>query len=78
MADTRRQLQELGLYRNELKEMVKEMLDDGNLTDKDYEDLIAAANQMLDDRGCKPLELPKTFKRYVQMIGEDYSTESER
>jgi hypothetical protein len=78
MADTRHQLQELGLYRNELNEMVKKMLDDGNLNDKDYEDLIAAANQMLDDRGCKPLELPKTFKRYVQMIGEDYSTESER
>jgi hypothetical protein len=71
MADTRHQLQELGLYRNELNEMVKKMLDDGNLNDKDYEDLIAAANQMLDDRGCKPLELPKTFKRYVQMIGKE-------
>ncbi len=54
------------------------MLDDGNLNDKEYEDLVAAANQMLSDRGCKALELPRTFKRYIQMIDENYSTESER
>ena len=78
MAETRHQLQELGLYRNELKEMVKGMLDDGSLNDGDYEDLIAAANQMLQDRGCKALELPKTFKHYIQMIGEDNLIESER
>ena len=68
MVETRQQLQELGLYRNELHELVKERLNNGDMTDGDYDDLLKAANLMLEERGVKPLELPQTFRHYINMM----------
>lgn len=66
MEDTRNQLKELSLYRQELEDEVRKLSTD-DLTQKDYEDLLAAANQMLSDRGIKPLEMPATLKHTLRL-----------
>ena len=71
MTETRKQYQELGLYRNELKDIVRKNLSDGEISAAEYEDLVKAANIMLEDRGSKPLDLPETFKKYVEIMNLD-------
>ena len=66
MEETRDQLKELSLYRQELEDQVRELSTD-ELSQKDYEDLINAANQMLEDRGIKPLEMPATLKHAIRL-----------
>ena len=66
MEDTRDQLKELSLYKQELEDQVRQLATD-ELTQKDYEDLVAAANQMLEERGIKPLELPATLKHTLRL-----------
>ena len=69
MNETRQQLRELGLYREEIKKMVDEMKAEhgDEFTEQDEVDLINAANQMLEERGCKHLELPAAFIEQVKM-----------
>lgn len=69
MNETRKQLQELGLYREEIKKMVREAQQEHGeeFTEQDEKDLISAANQMLEDRGCKPLRMPKMFIETVEL-----------
>ena len=66
MEDTRNQLKELSLYRQELDEQVRK-LSFSQATQKDYEDLVKAANEMLAERGVRPLELPTTLKRAMRL-----------
>ena len=66
MEDTRNQLKELSLYRQELEDEVRK-LSTHDLTQKDYEDLVAAANQMLKERGIKPLEMPSTVRHAIRL-----------
>ena len=66
MEDTRNQLKELSLYRQELEDEVRKLSTD-DLTQKDYEDLVAAANQMLKERGIKPLEMPSTVRHAIRL-----------
>lgn len=66
MVETYKQMQELGLYRQELEEEVIKLSGE-DLTQKDYEDLISAANQMLQERGSKPLELPSTLRHAIRL-----------
>lgn len=66
MEDTRNQLKELALYKQELEDQVR-TLSTEDLTQSDYEDLLAAANQMLADRGIKPLEMPVTLKHAIRL-----------
>ena len=66
MEDTRNQLIELSLYRQELEDEVRKLSTD-DLTQKDYEDLVAAANQMLKERGIKPLEMPSTVRHAIRL-----------
>ena len=78
MVDTRKQYQELGLYRNEIRDLVRKNLADGEMSAADYEDLVKAANIMLEERGSKPLDLPETFKKYIEIMGiEIDDTEAE-
>lgn len=66
MEDTRNQLKELALYKQEIEDQVREMSTD-DLTQKEYEDILSAANQMLEERGIKPLELPTTLKHTIRL-----------
>ena len=69
MNETRQQLRELGLYREEIKKMVDEAKAEhgDEFTEQDEKDLINAANQMLEERGCKHLELPAAFIEKAKM-----------
>lgn len=66
MEDTWNQLKELSLYKQELEDQVRQLSTE-ELTQKDYEDLVAAANQMLSERGIKPLEMPATLKHTLRI-----------
>ena len=66
MEDTWNQLKELSLYKQELEDHVRSLATE-ELTQKDYEDLVKAANEMLSDRGIKPLEMPKTLKHTLRL-----------
>ena len=66
LIETRDQLQQLGLYRQELEQHVLAMSEDG-MSQQDYDDLVAAANKMLAERGSKPLELPSAVKHAVRL-----------
>ena len=78
LIETRDQLQQLGLYRQELEQQVLKMSEDG-MSQQDYDDLLAAANRMLEERGSKPLELPSTVKHAIrlgQLIRDNEEKES--
>ena len=79
MEDTRNQLKELSLYRQELEDEVRKLSTD-DLTQKDYEDLVAAANQMLKERGIKPLEMPSTVRHAIRLrkIQEEAATKAKK
>ena len=66
LIETRDQLQQLGLYRQELEQEVLRMSEDG-MSQQDYDDLVSAANKMLAERGSKPLELPSAVKHAVRI-----------
>ena len=69
LAETRDQMQELGAYRQELENMVVEMTQEKGLTQEAYDDAVNAANKMLEDRGCKPLELPAAVRHRFKIYG---------
>ena len=67
MIDTRNQLQELGTYRHELEKQVERLRSDGDFSEQDEDDLVRAANTMLEDRGVMPLELPSMIKHALEL-----------
>ena len=69
LAETRDQMQELGAYRQELENMVVEMTQEKGLTQEAYDDVVNAANKMLEERGCKPLELPAAVRHRFKIYG---------
>ncbi len=66
LIETRDQLQQLGLYRQELEQRVLTMSEDG-MSQQDYDDLVTAANKMLEERGSEPLEVPSAVKHAVRL-----------
>ena len=66
MEDTRNQLKELSLYRQELEDEVRKLSTD-DLTQKDYADLVEAADPRLKERGIKPLEMPSTVRHAIRL-----------
>lgn len=66
LIETRNQMQELGLYRKELEDQVLQLSQDGDMSQEDYEDLVKAANLMLEERGSKPLELPSVLRHSMR------------
>lgn len=65
MSDTREDLQRLGMYRQELENEVRKILDenlvDDNFTDQDVQDCYGAANKMLEEKGVAPLRMPSSL-----------------
>lgn len=55
MYDARKELRELGAYKQELEEEVRKRAKDGSLSAEDIEDLVDAANVMLESRGIAPI-----------------------
>ena len=69
LAETRDQMQELGAYRQEIENMVVEMTQEKELTQETYDDIVKAANKMLEERGSKPLELPAAVRHRFRIYG---------
>ena len=67
LADTRDQMRELGLYRQELDALVKKQIKDGEMSDADAQDCVAAANRMLADRGAKPIQLLGLYMKRLKL-----------
>lgn len=78
MAAARKELQELGMYREELKAEIRRIVKDdadGQLTEKDCEELIQAANIMLEERGARPVSIPAFIKYRFEKESRDYENE---
>lgn len=72
MIETRDQLNELSVYREELKQQVEKLTADNELSEDDEEELLKAANTMLEDRGIKPFDLPSAAKQYFLLNSENW------
>ena len=66
MIEARNQLLELTLYHDELKQQVIRLAEDG-MTQKDYDELIGAANLMLEERGIGKIQMPKFVGDAIEM-----------
>ena len=63
MRQARDELMEASIYRRDLEKQVDTIMRDGkNLTEKDLEDLVNGANEMLKGRGAKPIRFDKALK----------------
>ena len=70
MRDSREQLREVSLYKDDIVKMVREHgMDLDN--QRDYEDLIGAANKMLEERGAPALSMPSTLKAALRQWRDD-------
>ena len=65
MSQTRREMQQLSIYKNEIEASFREMVHKPGLTDEDYEDCLKAANMMLDQKGIAPLKPGPLAKRRI-------------
>ena len=72
LADTRDEMRELGLYREELQRMVKEQIKDGSMSDEDAQLCVDAANKMLAERGAKPLKMPTMYMKMLKLKNDKH------
>jgi hypothetical protein len=68
MNDTQKELDRLCQYHNDLKKMVKEAVDNPEFTDKDVEDYVTAANEMLKKQGLNGLTMPNLVNRQARLL----------
>lgn len=64
--ETRRELQELGRYRQTLETEIKKMYKNSEMSDADVELAIDAANQMLEEKGIAPMKFGAMAKKIIQ------------
>ena len=64
--DTRREMQDLGRYRQTLETEIKKIYNDTEMTDQDVEDSIDAANKMLEAKGIEPLKFGRFAKEIIK------------
>lgn len=67
LTDIRRELRELGAYREELKQLIAEKSRDHSMSVDDMKDFVQAANIMLDERGAKPIVMPEFYYRQLEI-----------
>ena len=77
MIEAREQLHELTLYREDLEKEVLSHAEDG-MTQKDYDELIGAANLMLEERGIGKIQMPKLIGDAIEMRYRHKQAELER
>lgn len=67
LTDIRRELRELGAYREDLKKLIEEKSRDHGMSAEDMKDFVEAANIMLDERGAKPIVMPEFYYRQLEI-----------
>ena len=71
MLDTRKEMQDLARYKQELKQQLHEIVKgDGEMTTQEMEDLVNAANQMLDAKGIAPMTFGPLTRRKIMLMRE--------
>ena len=70
MLDTRREMQDLARYKQELQQQMHEIVKSKEMTTKDIEDLLNAANEMLDAKGIAPMTFGPLTRRKIMMMRE--------
>ena len=58
---------ELGRYQRDLEDELNKIYASPDLTDKDVEDFCLAANQMLEQKGLKPMTIPNLTRRSIRL-----------
>lgn len=67
LTDIRRELRELGAYREDIKRLIDEKSHDYTMSAEDMKDFVDAANVMLDERGAKPIVMPEFYYRQLEL-----------
>lgn len=68
MKALRDEMQSLALYRKDLEKEVAKIARREDITDAELKDFVAAANQMLSERGAKPITMPRFAARRIQRL----------
>ena len=72
MLDTRAEYQKLAMYKNELLQQVREAhANNQDFSLAELEDLVGAANKMLEDKGIAPLKYGPLIKQKMLMMRDD-------
>lgn len=65
--ETFKEIQKLGIYRQQIESMVrKTMREDKTLSDHDVDDLVGAANLMLEEKGIAPIKVNTTLRAIIR------------
>jgi predicted component of type VI protein secretion system len=76
MLDTRKEMQDLARYKQELTQQLHEMVKgDSEMTTEEMEDLVEAANQMLDAKGIAPMKFGPLTRRKIMLMREQQLNE---
>ncbi|MGN0545088.1 MAG: hypothetical protein ACI4I0_05965 [Acutalibacteraceae bacterium] len=70
MLDTRKEMQDLARYKMELTQQMHQIVKSEEMTTKDMEDLLNAANEMLDAKGIAPITFGPLTRRKIMMMRE--------
>ena len=69
MLDTRKEMQDLARYKQELKQQMHELVKgNSEMTTEEMEDLVNAANQMLDAKGIAPMTFGPLTRRKIMLM----------
>ncbi len=67
MRKTRQELIRLGQYRTQLIGELNELRKSGDYTSQDMKDYLEAANKMMEEKGLKPITMPKALLRNMEL-----------
>lgn len=70
MRAARDELRELGAYKKELEDEVRRLSKGGELSAEDIEDIVAAANKMLEARGIAPMKKGGFLRHQLRLRGK--------
>lgn len=70
MRQARSDLQDLGIFRMELQNELKNIRKTTDVSTAEYEEFVAAANKMLIEKGAEPLKIPKIVYHQLKLREE--------
>ncbi len=72
MTETRRELRELGAYREDLKKELENLRKDKTMTVEEMKAYVEAANVMLRERGAKEIVMPEFYYRQLEFRNQKH------
>ena len=65
--EVHKELRELGAYKASLEKLLLEIARKPDMTEKDLDDYVTAANEMLESRGCSKLSMPHFIRQGARL-----------